>query len=357
MGWAMTFLRNAWYVCAWSNEVGAEALLARTILGEPVICFRDSDGRPVVLEDRCCHRQMPLSKGWLEQGTIRCGYHGLRFDRAGKCVEIPGQTSIPPRAKVRAYPTVERYRWIWLWPGDPALADPGLIPEFFEPNDSPAWSVSCGTSYVRCNYELISDNLLDLTHETYVHRTSLGNQHVVEHPIKLTSGLDWVTVTRLIPNHDPAPFWKKAIKGAKNLTDDVMCDRWQVIHYRPPANLVLEVGVAPTGTGALQGDRSKGVEGRNLNAITPETEESSFLFWTLARNFSRDPALDAVFAESTKKILEEDRVTCEAVHQVMRRSAGRPVVDVNADGGTVAARRMLAQLIAKESAAVNRAAE
>ncbi|HEX4829002.1 MAG TPA: Rieske 2Fe-2S domain-containing protein, partial [Xanthobacteraceae bacterium] len=150
----MTFLRNSWYACAWSSEVGAGALLARTILGEPVICFRDTEGRPVVLEDRCCHRQMPLSKGWLENGTIRCGYHGMRFDGAGKCVEIPGQPNIPPRAKVRAYPTVERYRWIWIWPGDAALADPALIPDFFEPNDSPAWSVSCGTSYVRCNYEL-----------------------------------------------------------------------------------------------------------------------------------------------------------------------------------------------------------
>ncbi len=353
----MTFLRNAWYVCAWSNEVGAEAVLARTILGEAVICFRDERGKAVVLEDRCCHRQMPLSKGWLEKGTIRCGYHGLRFDGAGKCVEIPGQPNIPPRAQVRAYPVVERYRWIWIWPGDPALADPALILDFFEPNDSPAWSVSCGTSYVRGNYQLISDNLLDLTHETYVHKTSLGNQNVVEHPIKITSGSDWVTVTRLIPNHEPAPFWKKAITNAQNLTGDVMCDRWQVIHFRPPANLVLEVGVAPTGTGALTGDRSKGVEGRNLNAITPETEDSSFLFWTLARNFSRAEAFDQIFAESTKKILEEDRVTCEAVHQVMRRSGGRGVIDINADGGHVLARRMLTRMIAAEPSALRGAAE
>lgn len=345
----MTFLRNAWYVVAWSYEIADDKVLARTICGQPIVCFRDASGRLAVLEDRCCHRQMPLSRGWIEKGTIRCGYHGLRFDSAGNCVEIPGQPNIPPRARVRAYPSVERYRWIWMWLGDVDKADPTLIPEFFEPNDSPHWSVSCGISHVRGNYQLISDNLLDLTHETYVHRTSLGNEHVVEHPIKVTSGSDWVTVTRLIPNHDAAPFWKKVIKTAKNLTADVMCDRWQVIHFRPPANLVLEVGVAPTGTGALAGDRSQGVEGRNLNAITPETEDSSFLFWTLARNFSRGEAFDKIFADSTAKILEEDRVTCEAVHQVMQRSHGRPVIDINADGGNVIARRMLARLVEEES--------
>ncbi|MGH7003679.1 MAG: hypothetical protein ACREIP_07005, partial [Alphaproteobacteria bacterium] len=185
----------------------------------------------------------------------------------------------------------------------------------------------------------------------------LGNEHVVEHPIKVTSGSDWVTVTRLIPNHDPAPFWKKAIKNAQNLATDVMCDRWQVIHFRPPANLVLEVGVAPTGTGALTGNRSKGVEGRNLNAITPETEDSSFLFWTLARNFSREEAFDKLFADSTAKILEEDRATCEAVHQVMQRSRGRSVIDINADGGHVLARRMMARLVDEESASRRGAAE
>lgn len=350
MGWAMSFLLNAWYVVAWSYEIAADKVLARTICGQPVVCFRDASGRAVVLEDRCCHRQMPLSLGWMENGTLRCGYHGLRFDGTGKCVEIPGQTSIPPRAMVVAYPSVERYRWIWAWLGDADKADPALIPDFFFPNEHPGWSISTGISYVRGNYQLISDNLLDLTHETYVHKTSLGNQHVVEHPIRITSGSDWVTVMRLIPDHDPAPFWKKAITAAKNLPAGAHCDRWQVIHFRPPANLVLEVGVAPAGAGAMNGDRSKGIEGRNLNAITPETENSSFLFWTLARNFSRGEQFDALFAESTKKILEEDRVTCEAVHKVMQRSEGRATIDINADGGHVIARRMIARMVDEESA-------
>jgi len=342
----MPFILNAWYVSAWSHEVAPAKILARTVCGEPMVLFRDGDGRVAALEDRCCHRQMPLSLGWMEAGTVRCGYHGLRFDGAGKCVEIPGQPNIPPRAKVRTFPVVERYRWLWVWPGDPAKADPALIPEFFGPNDSPAWNSSGGTTYVKGNYQLISDNLLDLTHETYIHRTTLGNQHVVEHPIISKGGPDWVSVTRMIPDHDPAPFWKKAIKDAKGFEGN--CDRWQVIHFRPPANLALEVGVAPAGTGGLEGDRSRGVEARNLNAITPETEDSTWYFWALARNFSRDPSHDQVFADRVASIFEEDKVACEAVHQVMKRNEGRPVININADGGHVLSRRMVAEMVARE---------
>ena len=71
---------------------------------------------------------MPLSLGRLEGDTLRCGYHGLRFDARGRCVEIPGQTQIPPDAAIRAYPLVERFNWVWIWMGDPKRADPALIP-------------------------------------------------------------------------------------------------------------------------------------------------------------------------------------------------------------------------------------
>ncbi len=102
----MPFIMNAWYVAAWPREIEAGKLLARTICNESMVLFRDAAGKAAALEDRCCHRQMPLGKGWLEDGTLRCGYHGLRFDGAGKCVEIPGQPNIPPRARVRTCPSV-----------------------------------------------------------------------------------------------------------------------------------------------------------------------------------------------------------------------------------------------------------
>src|SRR5947208_10186817 len=111
------YLRNSWYVAAWDREVSRRPL-ARTYLDEPVVLFRKEDGTPVALQDRCCHRYLPLSRGKLEADRLRCGYHGLLFDADGKCVEIPGQANIPPQAKVRAFPTQERVGWIWIWMGD-----------------------------------------------------------------------------------------------------------------------------------------------------------------------------------------------------------------------------------------------
>jgi len=345
----MSFVMNAWYVCAWPKEIAPDTLLARTICDREMVFYRDAEGSVSALEDRCCHRQMPLSKGWLEGEAVRCGYHGLLFDPQGKCIEIPGQANVPPRARVNTYPTVEKYGWVWVWPGEASEADPALIPEMFAPNDHPDWSSSGGTTYLECQYQLISDNLLDLTHENYIHRTSLGNQAVVEHPITVSGDETRVTVTRLIPDHDPAPFWKASLKTAKNLSEDVNCDRWQVIHFLPPANLALEVGVAPAGTGGLEGDRSQGVEGRNLNAITPESETTTWYFWSLARNFSREPEHDQAFADRVAAIFEEDKGAVEAVQHVMQLNAGRRTIDVNADAGTIAARKLVDQRLAAEA--------
>jgi vanillate O-demethylase monooxygenase subunit len=341
----MPFIMNAWYVAAWPHEVEAGTILTRTICGEPIVFFRDDAGKPVALEDRCCHREMPLGKGWIENGTLRCGYHGLRFDGSGRCVEIPGQSNIPPRARVRRFPLVERYGWLWLWPGDEKRADPAQIPAIFARMDHPEWTACGGTTYVNCHYQLISDNLLDLTHETYIHRSSLGNQAVVEHPITVKSDSAGVTVQRLIPDHDPAPFWKAQLHG--KLGRHERADRWQIIHFEPPANLVLDVGVTPTGR-----PRDEGVEGCNTNAITPESEDATWYFWGFARKFRRqDPDLSQKLVATIANIFEEDRAACEAVHAVMKRSRGRPVIDVNADQGTILSRRLVTERLRGEQGA------
>jgi phenylpropionate dioxygenase-like ring-hydroxylating dioxygenase large terminal subunit len=343
----MPFILNAWYVAAWPAEIEQEKILARTICNEPIVFFRRADGTPAALEDRCCHRQMPLSHGWLEGETVRCGYHGLRFDAQGQCVECPMQDFIPPGAAVRTFPIVEKYGWVWVWPGDSKKADPSLVPAMFERNEHPEWTACGGTTYVKGHYELISDNLLDLTHETYIHRDSLGNQAVVEHPIEVTHDDRSVTVRRIIPDHDPAPFWKAMLH--KKLSQHVMADRWQIIRFEPPANLVLDVGVAPTGTGVQQGIRSAGVEGCNLNAITPETEDSTWYFWGFARKFAREESeLSNKLVDQIARIFEQDRVAIEAVHATMLRNRGRAVIHLQTDKGQNMARRMVERLVEVE---------
>lgn len=346
----MPFIMNAWYVAAWPREVEAGKILARTICDEPLVMFRDAHGKVSALEDRCCHREMPLSHGWMEEGTLRCGYHGLRFDGAGRCVECPMQEFIPPGATVRTYPVVERHGWLWLWPGDAARADPAMIPAIFARNHHPDWTSVGGTTYVRGNYQLISDNLLDLTHEAYIHRDSLGNQAVVEHPIHVAADEHSVLVRRHIPEHEPAPFWKAML--FRKLGRHVLADRWQEIHFMAPANVVLDVGVAPANSGAFTGDRSGGVEGCNLNAITPETGTSTHYFWAFARKFHRDDeALSAKLVETIANIFEQDRVAIEAVQKVMDRNPGRKVIHLQTDKGQNMARRMVEARVGAERGA------
>ena len=166
---------NAWYAAAWSHEIKHE-LAARRICDKDVVLYRRSDGGVVALENACWHRLLPLSLGRLKGDEVVCGYHGLVFNSAGRCTYMPAQKTINPSAAVRAYPTIERHRLVWIWPGDPALADPAKMPDFHW-NDGTDWVGEGGTFYkLGCDYRLVVDNLMDLTHETYVHVGSIGDE-------------------------------------------------------------------------------------------------------------------------------------------------------------------------------------
>src|SRR5687768_15237155 len=161
------FPSNAWYAAAWDVDVQAR-LQPRTIAGRPVVLCRRRDGGCVALEDACWHRLLPLSKGRLDGDRVVCGYHGLVYEPSGRCVHMPSQDALNPKACVRSYPVVERHRFVWIWTGDPALADPARVPDLHW-NDDPGWASDGRTIHVRCNYKLVVDNLMDLTHETFVH--------------------------------------------------------------------------------------------------------------------------------------------------------------------------------------------
>src|SRR6185369_412886 len=133
----MNYLRDAWYVAAWSQELEEGKPLAVSVLGEPVVLWRSADDIHA-LEDRCVHRLAPLSLGRCEGHRLRCMYHGFLYGTDGVVQEIPGQPVIPPTARVRAYPVVDRHSWIWVWMGDPARADASLIPPAVG-FDEPEW--------------------------------------------------------------------------------------------------------------------------------------------------------------------------------------------------------------------------
>lgn len=340
---AATFPLNAWYAVAWSHEVGRQEPLARTTCNIAMVLWRKSDGTVAALQDACWHRLLPLSLGHLDGDEVVCRYHGLAFDGDGQCTRMPSQDKLNPSACVRAYPVVERHRFVWVWPGDPALADPVRVPDMHW-NDDPEWEGDGKTMFAKCDYRLFVDNLMDLTHESFVHATSIGNKHVAEAPMKTTHDERTVTATRWMLDIDAPPFWRAQLGKPGNV------DRWQIIQFEAPCTIILDVGVALAGTGAPDGDRSQGVNGRVLNTITPETDTTCMYFWSLVRNYRlRDQALTTQLREANAKIFEEDQVVVESQQRAICQNPDLALRNLNIDAGATWARRITNDMIAKES--------
>ncbi len=317
--------------------------MARTILGEPVVLYRRADGTPVALEDRCCHRALPLSMGRIEGDNIVCGYHGLRFAPTGACVEVPGQSAIPPGAAVPSYPIVERWRTLWIWMGEPEAADETTVPELFWLDD-PGWVPSPGYIHMNADYRLLVDNLLDLTHVTYIHKhTIAGDPSEGLVPVKTERDGNAVRVGRWMLDTPPPPMFA----AAGGFTGNV--DRWQLITWRPPSTVVLDIGSADTGTGAPEGDRSRGISMWSTHLITPETETSTHYHWCYARNYKLDdPAMTRLLYEGGDRTFNEDVGVLEAQQRALLDNPDAPVVDINIDNAPLQVRRIVEEMLEAE---------
>jgi phenylpropionate dioxygenase-like ring-hydroxylating dioxygenase large terminal subunit len=338
------YVRNAWYVAAWGHEV-TRSLKRRIILDDPVLLFRKDDGTAVALEDRCCHRQAPLSMGKLVGNVVHCPYHGLQFDPTGKCVKVPSQEKIPPNARVRAYPVVERYHWLWIWMGDPAKADPALI-EDFHFLDDPAWRFGGNYLHVESNYLLLVENLLDTTHLPFLHPDTLGTDAFARSEFAVSREGDRITVARWLMNEMPAPFHKQM----GEFPDGMKVDRWQITHYGPPAFIKLDVGSAPAGAGSrTTGDRgNRWMNMWNLNAITPETEKTAHYFFAQAYNFKLGERwISDMLAKQIRDIFLQDMAMVKAQQENMDLGPS-PVVNLGQDKAWIAMRGIVDRLIKEE---------
>jgi phenylpropionate dioxygenase-like ring-hydroxylating dioxygenase large terminal subunit len=338
--------RNCWYAAAYDVELERK-LLPRTIGGRNLVLYRRQDGSPIALENACWHRLVPLSEGRLEGDNVACGYHGLVYDGDGRCVFMPSQQTINPAARVRSYPVVERHRFVWVWTGDPALADPDLVPDLHW-NDDPAWAGDGRLIHAECNYKLVVDNLMDLTHETFVHAASIGQRAIAEVPFEVTHGPRSATVTRWMIGVEPPPFWRMQLEWKRGEPAGKV-DRWQIIHFEPPSTIAIDVGVAPTGTGAPEGDRSEGVNGMVLNTITPETETTCHYFWAFARNYRLgDQRITTLLREAVSGVFGQDEAVLAAQQRAIDEHPGKQFYNLNIDGGAMWARRLIDQMIAAE---------
>lgn len=335
------FLKNAWYVAATAEELGRE-LIGRWICEEPVVMYRREDGTPVILEDRCPHRKFALSKGALVGDEVECGYHGMRFDCTGACTFVPGQRKAPPRLQARVYPTAERHRWIWIWMGEPEAADEALIPDCSW-NEADGWAPVMGHMTFAANYQLLVDNLLDLTHETYVHKATIGNQAVAHTPMETKVEGDRVLIERTMPDCEPPPLFKRA----RGFTGNI--DRWQRISFEPPAHIVIDAGGFPAGST----DMDEALNWMVLNAITPERAGTTHYFWSVSRRFCLDDQeLGEMIRGQIIATFEEDRDIIETQQKLIESDdSDRPLLAVNCDAGNAAARKIVDRLLAQEAAA------
>jgi len=344
------WVRNAWYVAGWSHELEAGKVVARTIINDPLAFYRKQDGTAVVFEDRCCHRFAPLSKGRVEQDDLRCMYHGLKFAPDGRCVEIPGQSLIPQSAAVRRYPAVESGSWLWVWMGDAALADPALVPASIALDD-PGYRLKASQMDYAADYQLIDDNLLDLSHLSYAHEKTLGlgsPQWADERPriIRLDRG---VRVQRWLRNQ---------VRGyVRNETYDM----WNAYDFLVPGIFLMRTAWYAPGTAdrlQLKPPTEAPVFLRcDEQAVTPTTARSSrYFFATGARSGDIDQTqLDRMYGV-VEAAFGEDKDIIEAQQIVIDRDPTRRMLPTSFDAGPTQFRRILQEMVERETQAPQRTA-
>lgn len=335
------FLKNCWYVAAWSHELPADGMLSRRILDEPLLLYRTAAGEVVALADRCCHRHAPLSLGRREGDDIRCLYHGLRFDPSGRCIEIPGvKGQIPAKVCVRSYPAVVRNRWVFVWMGDPARADEALLPDNFS-CEHPDWCNLPGYLHYETPYELICDNLLDFSHLSYVHEKTLGGStEIAESRPEVQDIPRGVRVTRHIPNVPPPPYYR-TIRDLQ----DVRVDRWFKYDFVLPGTLLMESGGRPVND--RPDDERRVVRLHSCQTLTPETASTTHYFFQQShqRNVG-DANTTRLLFEQLLVAFDEDKRMITA--QSRNLSPREPMMTLWMDSAVLKFRRLLEQSVLQE---------
>ena len=337
----MSYLKNCWYMAAWADEVTEGACLARTLLDERVVLFRSVGGAVAALNDRCPHRFAPLSKGQVSEGSIVCPYHGLAFDGRGQCSLNPhGQ--ITRSMAVRSYPLVEAYKALWIWMGQPERADPSLLTDLTFLEKAPPTAFSKGYVLGRGNYQLFTDNILDLSHVDFLHPNTLGGGAITRTRAQVSEDQGAIAIKWHSFNEAPAPLIKPRLpQGVETV------DSWTEVTWTAPAIMRLVNGAVPAGL-----PREGAGNAFNVHIMTPETMTSTHYFYASTRDFNVD---DVVANENIRRIRNEIFGTeDEPMIRAQQDNIGgnefwslKPVI-LGIDAGAVRVRRRLDKLIAEE---------
>ncbi len=338
------FIKNDWYVAGLSTDFDRD-LKALKILGRDVVVFRKADGSAAALENACPHRKLPLSMGKLEGDTVVCGYHGLTFNEAGRCVAAPTQPdAIPPRARVHSYSVVDRYGFLWIWMGDAEKADPANIIDV--PNfANPTWGrTSLGHMEMACNYLWIMENLLDPSHVAWVHVSSFAGGGTDDVPLLTAETDNGLVVYRWIENRPPPPYYAPILAFQGN------CDRKQHYEVRLPSIAINKSVFAPVGTGGDDDNLpAETFVNYSYNFMTPVDEANTRYFWFQHRNTAPDNAdvSENMFAGAVMAFTE-DKEILEAVQAGMA-DPDRQHINLGIDAGAMRFRKMIERKVESET--------
>jgi vanillate O-demethylase monooxygenase subunit len=338
----MAFVKNVWYVAAWGWELEPDALFSRTLLDQPVLLYRTSDGGIAAMSDRCSHRFAPLHMGKRSGDNVVCPYHGLTYDMTGRCVRSGhGDGTIPPQARQAQYRAVERDGLIWIWMGDLDRADPALIPDYSYLTEGSDDGVFTGYLHTRGNYLLMNDNILDLSHADFLHPGFLGTGDAVtaQRP-KVQDNERGFRVSWDFDNSATMAVFAMAMQSEERT------DGWLWVDWEPVSSMKLHSGVTRCGE-----PREAGISLTSIHCMTPETERSTHYFYGTRRDFMVDAKTNELMAQITRKTFStEDTPIVEAVQRYMGDSdlwSLKPAI-LSSDVAGVRMRRGIEKLVRME---------
>lgn len=335
------FIFNEWYVAALSDSI-TRTLMSRTLLGRSVLLYRKIDGSVAAIRNRCPHRSFPLDRGTLDGDDVICGYHGLKFAPSGQCVQVPSQDRVPAAMKTLAYPIVERAPFVWIWMGDPELADPALIPDHHWLS-APDYAAYSGYLHCASNYIRLHENVLDLTHFPYVHGEATGGIDYISVPAVIETVGDSVSITRKLENRPVNAAYGNMIGNMGHRVNRTS-ESW----FKTPAFHIAHATIE---------DLEGGVNGRSIfnikiiHCFTPETKHSSHYMFGSARDVRiDDPNLTQLIFENARSTFLEDDAALELVEEcwIKEDSSDYEELSISGDRAGLQMRRIISRRAAAE---------
>lgn len=349
------YVRNTWYVAALREEVTREPI-ERTICDRPMVFYRTEAGDPVAMYGLCPHRYYPLARGRLVGDAIQCGYHGFTFDRSGKCIRIPAQGDKGAGFVQRIYPVVEHGPWLWIWPGDPALADAASLPDTtifgYSPSGKalPNWTTHAGApKHLQARIQLIIDNLMDLTHVAFLHGATVDDESLLRGTVTIEEmGNGGLSVVRQVSGASWNSFFDLSF-GPENRFPGT-CDYVAPGYFFGPG-LIVTSGFEITRIDDYEGVPPAFGKSKFLHAITPETAHSAHYFWgCTVKAHTFVPGLQEATIRMTADVIDEDIVAVNAMEPRIDFAASmqRELV-ARSDLAAIRVRQRIQKLIDEES--------